>query len=186
MEIQMDAFLLDETDCRILAVLQLEGRISNMDLAERVSLSPSACLRRIRLLEGRGVVERYRACLSRDALGFEIEAFVQVSLVSDGGKRHAGFAAALRDWKEVIEAFVVTGHTQYMLRVIAPSIKHYSDFVHQRLHKVPGVTKISSNILMKTLKDEPGLPVALLASHEPPGHTKRRTDSSALARAAPA
>jgi Lrp/AsnC family transcriptional regulator, leucine-responsive regulatory protein len=185
MEIQMDAFLLDETDCRILAVLQLEGRISNMDLAERVSLSPSACLRRIRLLEGRGVVERYRACLSRDALGFEIEAFVQVSLVSDGGKRHAGFAAALRDWKEVIEAFVVTGHTQYMLRVIAPSIKHYSDFVHQRLYKVPGVTKISSNILMKTLKDEPGLPVALLASHEPPGHTKRRTDSSALARAAP-
>jgi Lrp/AsnC family transcriptional regulator, leucine-responsive regulatory protein len=169
----MDAFPLDDTDCRILAVLQREGRISNLDLAERISLSPSACLRRMRLLEEHGVVAHYRACLSRDVLGFEIEAFVQVSLVSDEGKRHEGFAAALRDWSEVVEAFVVTGHTQYMRRVIAPSIKHYSDFVLQRLFKVPGVTKISSNILMKTLKDEPGLPVSLLA-----GHGRRRTNEA--------
>jgi Lrp/AsnC family transcriptional regulator, leucine-responsive regulatory protein len=165
METQMDAFPLDDTDCRILAVLQREGRISNLDLAERISLSPSACLRRMRLLEEHGVIAHYRAFVSRDVLGFEIEAYVQVSLVSDWGRRHEGFAAALRDWSEVVEAFVVTGRAQYVLRVIAPSLKHYAEFVLHRVYKVPGVTKVSSNILMKTLKNESGLPRSLLAGH---------------------
>ena len=73
----MNAISLDATDCRILTVLQQEGRISNLDLAERISLSPSACLRRLRLLEEQGVIEHYRACLNREVLGFELEAFVQ-------------------------------------------------------------------------------------------------------------
>ena len=80
----MSAISLDATDCRILTVLQQEGRISNLDLAERISLSPSACLRRLRLLEEQGVIEHYRACLNREVLGFELEAFVQV--VRNGGR----------------------------------------------------------------------------------------------------
>jgi Lrp/AsnC family transcriptional regulator, leucine-responsive regulatory protein len=158
----MDGISLDVTDCRILAILQQEGRISNLDLADRIALSPSACLRRVRLLEEQGVISRYRAYLNLDVLGFEVEAFVNVSLLNDGGKWHDGFAQAVRDWPEVVAAFVMTGQTQYLLRVAAHSLRDFSDFVLERLHKTPGVAKISSNILMKTLKHEAGVPVDLL------------------------
>ncbi|WP_049126561.1 Lrp/AsnC family transcriptional regulator, partial [Burkholderia cenocepacia] len=122
----MHAITLDATDCRILAVLQEEGRISNLDLAERISLSPSACLRRMRLLEEQGVIEHYRACLSREKLGFELEAFVQVSMRNEENQWHERFAEALREWPEVVGAFVVTGESHYLLRVLAHNLKHYS------------------------------------------------------------
>lgn len=152
----MHAITLDATDCRILAVLQEEGRISNLDLAERISLSPSACLRRMRLLEEQGVIERYRACLSREKLGFELEAFVQVSMRNDQTQWHERFAQAVREWPEVVGAFVVTGETHYLLRVLAHNLKHYSDFVLNQLYKTPGVLDIRSNIVLQTLKDEIG------------------------------
>ncbi|SMG00417.1 Lrp/AsnC family transcriptional regulator [Burkholderia singularis] len=157
----MHAITLDATDCRILAVLQQEGRISNLDLAERISLSPSACLRRMRLLEEQGVIERYRACLSREKLGFELEAFVQVSMRNDEAQWHERFAQALREWPEVVGAFVVTGESHYLLRVLAHNLKHYSDFVLNQLYKAPGVMDIRSNIVLQMLKDEAGPPVAL-------------------------
>lgn len=149
----MHAITLDATDCRILAVLQEDGRISNLDLAERISLSPSACLRRMRLLEEQGVIEHYRACLSRELLGFELEAFVQVSMRNEQTQWHERFAEALREWPEVVGAFVVTGESHYLLRVLAHNLKHYSDFVLNRLYKAPGVMDIRSNIVLQTLKD---------------------------------
>ena len=157
----MHAITLDATDCRILAVLQEEGRISNLDLAERISLSPSACLRRMRLLEEQGVIEHYRACLSREKLCFELEAFVQVSMRNEENQWHERFAEALREWPEVVGAFVVTGESHYLLRVLAHNLKHYSDFVLNRLYKAPGVMDIRSNIVLQTLKDEAGAPVGL-------------------------
>ena len=157
----MHAITLNATDCRILAVLQEEGRISNLDLAERISLSPSACLRRMRLLEEQGVIEHYRACLSREKLGFELEAFVQVSMRNEENQWHERFAEALREWPEVVGAFVVTGESHYLLRVLAHNLKHYSDFVLNRLYKAPGVMDIRSNIVLQTLKDEAGAPVGL-------------------------
>lgn len=152
----MHAITLDATDCRILAVLQEEGRISNLDLAERISLSPSACLRRMRLLEEQGVIEHYRACLSREKLGFELEAFVQVSMRNEENQWHERFAEALREWPEVVGAFVVTGESHYLLRVLAHNLKHYSDFVLNRLYKAPGVMDIRSNIVLRTLKEREG------------------------------
>lgn len=163
----MNAISLDATDCRILAVLQNEGRISNLDLAERISLSPSACLRRLRLLEEQGVVERYRACLNREVLGFEMEAFVQVSMRNDQESWHERFVTALRDWPEVVGAYVVTGETHYLLRVLAHNLKHYSDFVLNKLYKAPGVMDIRSNIVLTTLKAEAGIPVDLIQQKEP-------------------
>jgi len=159
----MSAISLDATDCRILAVLQNEGRISNLDLAERISLSPSACLRRLRLLEEQGVVEHYRACLNREMLGFEMEAFVQVSTRNDDRNSHDQFAAALRDWPEVVAAYAVTGHTHYMLRVLARNLKHFSDFVITKLHKTAGVTDVHSLIVLQTLKAETGVPIDLVS-----------------------
>ena len=163
----MNAISLDATDCRILAVLQNEGRISNLDLAERIALSPSACLRRLRLLEEQGVVERYRASLNREILGFEMEAFVQVSMRNDQESWHERFVSALRDWPEVVGAYVVTGETHYLLRVLAHNLKHYSDFVLNKLYKAPGVMDIRSNIVLTTLKAEAGVPVDLIAQREP-------------------
>lgn len=159
----MTAVSLDVTDCRILAVLQNEGRISNLDLAERISLSPSACLRRLRLLEEQGVVDHYRACLNREMLGFEMEAFVQVSMRNDEPNQQEQFAAALRDWPEVVGAYVVTGDTHYMLRVLAHNLKHYSDFVLTKLYKTRGVTDVHSLIVLQTLKPETGVPVELVS-----------------------
>ncbi len=157
----MQGISLDATDCRILSVLQEEGRISNLDLAERITLSPSACLRRMRLLEEQGVIERYRAHLSREKLGFELEAFVQVSMRNDQAQWHEQFAAALQQWPEVIGVFIVTGESHYLLRVLARDLKHYTDFVLNRLYKTPGVMDIRSNILLQTLKDEVGAPITL-------------------------
>ncbi|MGN6232917.1 MAG: Lrp/AsnC family transcriptional regulator [Trinickia sp.] len=157
----MNAITLDATDCRILSVLQNEGRISNLDLADRISLSPSACLRRLRLLEEQGVIERYRACLNREALGFELEAFVQVSMRNDQENWHERFAEAVRSWPEVMGAFVVTGESHYVLRVLAHNLKHYSEFVLTKLYKAPGVMDIRSNIVLETLKEDSGVPVVL-------------------------
>lgn len=158
----MNGITLDATDCRILSVLQNEGRISNLDLADRISLSPSACLRRLRLLEEQGVIERYRACLNREALGFELEAFVQVSMRNDQENWHERFAEAVRAWPEVVGAFVVTGESHYVLRVLAHNLKHYSDFVLSKLYKAPGVMDIRSNIVLQTLKEDSGVPVMLM------------------------
>jgi len=160
----MHALSLDATDCRILDVLQKEGRISNLDLADRIALSPSACLRRLRLLEEQGVIAHYRAHLDRGVLGFEIEAFVQVKMRNDQENWHEEFVAWLDDWPEVIGAYMVTGSTHYFLRVIASNFRHYSDFIANRLYKAPGVMDITSNIVMQTLKDEQGIPAQLLDS----------------------
>ncbi|WP_323071962.1 Lrp/AsnC family transcriptional regulator [Mycetohabitans endofungorum] len=158
----MQAISLDATDCRILTLLQEEGRVSNLELAERIALSPSACLRRMRLLEEQGVIECYRASLSREKLGFELEAFVQVSMRNDQPNWHEKFAAALRDWPEVVGAFVVTGESHYVLRVLSHNLKHFSDFILSRLYKAPGVMDVRSNIVLQTLKDGAGVPVELL------------------------
>jgi Lrp/AsnC family leucine-responsive transcriptional regulator len=160
----MQSIALDATDCRILALLQDEGRLSNLDLAEKIALSPSACLRRLRLLEEQGVIERYRACLNREKLGFELEAFVHVSMRNDHDNWHEKFAAAVRDWPEVVGAFVVTGDSHYLLRVLAHNLKHYSDFILTCLYKAPGVMDIRSNIVLQTLKDSPGVPVGLIGA----------------------
>jgi Lrp/AsnC family leucine-responsive transcriptional regulator len=159
----VDAISIDATDCRILTVLQNEGRISNLDLAERIELSPSACLRRLRLLEEQGVIEHYRACLNKEALGFELEAFVQVSMRNDQENWHEHFAQAIRQWPEVVSAFIVTGESHYVLRVLAHNLKHYSDFVITKLYKAPGVMDIRSNIVLQMIKDDTGVPVGLVS-----------------------
>ena len=152
---------LDPTDLRILAVLQQEGRISNQDLAERVSLSPSACLRRMRLLEESGVIGGYRAWFDAERLGLELEAIVQVSMRHDVEGWHDTFNAAVQQWPEVLSAYVITGDSNYILRVQARNLKHYSDFIVNRLYRTPGVMDIRSNIVLQKIKTD-GSPLDLL------------------------
>lgn len=158
----MNALSLDATDIRILDVLQTNGRISNLELADRVALSASACLRRVRLLEEQGVVAQYRAYLSAERLGFELEAFVHVSMRNDQSNWHEKFVQTISAWPEVVGVYVITGDSHYMLRVLTSNLKHYSSFIINNLYKAPGVMDIRSNIVLQTVKETPGVPASLL------------------------
>nr|WP_314863042.1 Lrp/AsnC family transcriptional regulator [uncultured Undibacterium sp.] len=144
---------LDPTDLKILILLQADGRISNQDLAEKVFLSPSSCLRRVRMLEDSGVISHYRAVLDTNVLGLEVDAFVQVTMRRDVEHWHENFSAALQSWPEVVGSYIITGDANYLLRVRARNLKHYSSFVLERLYKTTGVLDIRSNIVLQTLKE---------------------------------
>lgn len=153
---------IDAIDLKILALLQEDGRISNLELAEKVFLSPSSCLRRVRLLEESGMIARYSAVLDAAALGLEVDAFVQVTMRRDVEHWHENFTAALRSWPEVVGSYIITGEANYLLRVRARTLKHFSAFVLEKLYKTEGVLDIRSNIVMQTLKDTQTIATELL------------------------
>ena len=144
---------LDQTDLKILTLLQADGRISNQDLAEKVFLSASSCLRRVRMLEESGVISHYRAVLDPTVIGLEVDAFVQVTMRRDVEQWHENFTKAIQSWPEVVGTYIITGDANYLLRVRARNLKHYSSFVLERLYKTTGVLDIRSNIVLQTLKD---------------------------------
>ncbi|EHP43058.1 AsnC family transcriptional regulator [Cupriavidus basilensis OR16] len=143
---------LDLIDIRILRHLTRNGKMTNNELAEAVSLSASACFRRVKLLEEAGIISGYHCEIAAKALGVEFEALVQVSMRTDVERWHENFVQALNDWPEVVTARVVSGPCNYVLTVRARDLAHYSDFVVNRLHKSPGVMSINSNIVLATLK----------------------------------
>jgi Lrp/AsnC family transcriptional regulator, leucine-responsive regulatory protein len=154
---------IDATDLKILALLQEDGRISNLDLAERIFLSPSSCLRRVRLLEESGMISRYSAVLDPVMLGLEVDAFVQVTMRRDVEHWHENFTAALRSWPEVVGSYIITGEANYLLRVRARDLKHFSSFILEKLYKTDGVLDIRSNIVLQTLKDTQAIAIELLS-----------------------
>ena len=156
----------DAIDLKILTVLQHDGRISNQDLAEQVFLSPSACLRRVRALEDSGMIARYSALLDASAFGLEVDSFVQVTMRRDVEHWHENFTAALQSWPEVVGSYIITGDANYLLRVRARNLKHYSSFVLEKLYKTPGVLDIRSNIVLQTLKDTQTLAPELLVGED--------------------
>jgi Lrp/AsnC family leucine-responsive transcriptional regulator len=143
---------LDRTDMRILRQLERDGRISNQDLANAVALSPSACLRRVKLLEERGVIDGYRCAISPKNVGVAFEALVHVSMRPDMPEWHDKFADAIREWPEVVSAQIITGASNYVLVVRTRDLDHYSDFVIHKLHRASGVMSINSSIVLTTLK----------------------------------
>ena len=154
---------LDAIDHRILALLQEDGRISNQALAERVALSPSACLRRVRALEEAGAIAGYRAALDARTLGLDVDAFVQVTMRQEVEGWHDSFLAAVQGWPQVVGAWIVTGECNYLLRVRARNLQAYSEFAITHLHKERGVKEIRSNIVMQALKTgETSVPLALV------------------------
>lgn len=146
--------ILDSTDLRLLHFLQQDGRISNQELAEKVALSPSACLR---LLESEGIVSGYRAVLDAERLGIELEAIVHVSLRQDVADWHETFIKKVQQWPEVATAYVVTGASNYVLRIQARNLKHFSDFIVNHLNRTSGVTDIRSEIVLQKIKEQDSL-----------------------------
>ena len=149
----------DFMDKKILQVLQIDGRISNARLAEQVNLSQSQCLRRLRNLEDRGLIDGYAAHLNRKNIGLGVMAIVLVTLETNseqGGEQLRKFA---RDNAEIIECHGTAGPADYILRIVSPDIESYSYFLTQRLSTCEGVVKTQSHLLMEYVKEGQGYPL---------------------------
>ncbi|TDK67302.1 Lrp/AsnC family transcriptional regulator [Sapientia aquatica] len=157
---------LDKTDFAILRYLQEDGRINNSDLADKIFLSASSCLRRVRALEEAGIIAGYRAVLDGNAVGLEVDAFVQVTMRRDVEQWHENFSKEVQQWPEVVGCFIITGEANYLLRVRARNLKHYSAFIMDRLYKTLGVLDIRSNIVLQMLKDTHVIDSALMKNHD--------------------
>ena len=154
---------LDRTDRRILEQLQADGRLSNQELAERVLLSPSPCLRRVRALERSGVIQRYAVLLDPLQVGLELLAYVSVKLEKRGKMPVDQFTRAVQGWPEVVACFSMTGDMDYLMRVQVEDLAHYSRFIMDKLLKQPGVIDIRSNFVLERVKETTALPLEQLA-----------------------
>lgn len=156
----MTDFALDRTDRKLLDLLQRDGRITNLELATTVSLSPSACLRRVRALEESGVIRGYAALLDPAKVGLGLTAFVTVKLEKRGRMPTDQFALACREWPEVAACHATTGDMDYLLRVVVEDLAHFSRFVMDSLLKHPGVIDVKSSFVLEAVKETTALPVA--------------------------
>ncbi|MDO9597159.1 MAG: Lrp/AsnC family transcriptional regulator [Azoarcus sp.] len=150
---------MDRIDLRMLDVLQREGRISNAELAERVALSPSPCLRRLRQLEDDGVIRGYTALLEPRALGLGLRAYVTVTLDKRDDALIRAFHAAVQGWPEVLACLALTGDMDYLLHVVADDLEHFSRFLMDRLLKQGGVANVKSSFVLQAVKDTTALPL---------------------------
>jgi Lrp/AsnC family transcriptional regulator, leucine-responsive regulatory protein len=159
----MAAVDLDRTDLRILEVLQQDGRISNQELAERVSLSPSPCLRRLRRLEELGVIRQYVALVDPQRIGLGLLAYVTVKLEKRGKMPMDEFRARVQTWPEVLACYAMTGDMDYLLRVHVEDLEHFSRLVMNQLLKQPGVVDVKSSFALDRIKETTALPLKHLA-----------------------
>ncbi|HTI18236.1 MAG TPA: Lrp/AsnC family transcriptional regulator [Trinickia sp.] len=157
---------LDAVDRRILAILQHNGRTPNQEIAERVNLSPSPCLRRIRRLEESGVIRGYVALLDPHKLGLGLLAYVNVRLdkragaTGFAGATHAEqFRAAVQAWPEVVACHAMTGEMDYLLRVQVADMAHFSRFVQEQLLRHPSVVDVKTSFALESLKETTALPI---------------------------
>lgn len=145
---------LDDIDKRILGVLQADGRLPMVELADRVGLSPTPCQRRVKRLEEEGVVERYAALVSPTALGLSLQALVQVTLDDHSEKTVEAFEAAIRARPEVIACYAVTGDMDFLLHVLTPDLAGFSEFAMKALLRMPGVRGTRSSFIMQSVKSD--------------------------------
>jgi len=153
---------LDEIDLRLLTRLQADARVTNVALAESAHLSPAPCLRRVRELETSGVIRGYVALLDPEAVGLEISTFIQVSLEKQVGNALRLFEETIEGYPEVMECYLMTGDSDYLLRVVAPDLKALQAFIVDRLARIPHVSNIRSSMTLKQVKYKTALPIDLV------------------------
>lgn len=150
---------LDRIDRRILEVLQRDGRITNSDLAEKVSLSASACLRRVQRLEQAGVISGYTALVDPRAVGLGLQAFVRVQLARHDAESIAHFVNRVSASAEVVACHALTGDMDYLLQVVVEDLDHFSRFLLDRLLNDSGVADVNSSFVLRTVKQTGALPL---------------------------
>lgn len=162
----MPKLKLDAIDRRILAALQRDARLTNVQLAEEVGLSPSPCLRRVKLLEEAGILTGYHASLDRAEVGLGLMVFVGVKVERHGDTDAESFRVAVRQLPEVVVCHIVSGETDFLLQVVVPDLAAYERFLMGTLLKLPGVRDIRSNFVLQTVKAQTALPLDHLPVEE--------------------
>lgn len=150
---------LDETDLKILEILQANGRITNAKLAATIGISPPAMLERVRRLETAEVISRYTAILDREKIGLEVMAIVSISLSAHALESNNRFQEKLLALDEVLECHQVTGDEDFILKVVLEDIKGYSEFAMKKLAGIPGIQNFKSAIVLSTIKNSNCLPI---------------------------
>ena len=151
---------LDRYDRQILEVLQQDGRISNQELADRISLSPSSCLRRVRTLEESGLITGYRALLDARKLGLSLMALIHISMDRHTPERFAQFESAVRGYPEVLECYLITGQeADYQLKISVPNMDEYQRFLLTKITRIDGVIGVHSSFVLHKAVDTTALPL---------------------------
>ena len=151
---------LDRFDREILAVLQQDGRISNQDLADRIGLSPSPCLRRVRTLEESGLITGYRAMLDAKKLGLSLMALIGISMDQHTPERFANLESSIAEIPEILECLLITGQqSDYQLKVVVRDMDAYQDLLLNKITRIQGVTGVHTSFVLRKVVDRSSLPV---------------------------
>lgn len=145
----MPKYQLDDFDRRILELVQADGRMTNQELSEKIGLSPSPCLRRLRHLEAAGVISSYVALVDPQAVGLAVTAFVRVRLDQQDDRHLAIFEAAVAKFPEVMECYLMTGDADYQLRILVESLNAFEDFLRHKLTKIEGVAQVTTSFALR-------------------------------------
>ena len=155
---------LDRTDLKILSLLQQDGRLSNVELAQRVALSPTPCLRRVKRLEDDGVIAFYRAELDRKKLGLGVTAFVCINIAEHGPKATELFLTSVDAIDEIVTCHVLSGQFDFLLEVVTPTLDDYASVMLDRLGGLPGVSALQTSFALRTTKGARRLPLVQLGT----------------------
>ena len=155
----MSKLSLDNIDYQILHYIQNDARMTNSDLAERVGLSPSPCLRRVKSLERSGIIKRYVGIVDAAAVGLPISAFVNISLHSQARAGLEAFQSRVQTYPEVMECYLMTGSSDFLMRVVVPDLESYERFT-DKLTRIPGISNIQTSFALKPLIYKTELPLS--------------------------
>ncbi len=153
---------LDEIDRKILAELQADGRMTNVELAKRVGISAPPCLRRVRTLEEQGFINGYHAQVDARNLGFEVQVFALVGLNSQAEADLSAFEARCREWPLVRECHMLNGEIDFILKCVAPDLSSFQSFLTEHLTSAPNVASVKTSLVIRGSKDDPGVPFDVL------------------------
>ncbi|MFT4621340.1 MAG: DNA-binding Lrp family transcriptional regulator [Sulfitobacter sp.] len=153
---------LDEIDRKILAELQANGRMTNVELAKRVGISAPPCLRRVRTLEEQGFINGYYARVDARNLGFEVQVFALVGLNSQAEADLSAFEARCREWPLVRECHMLNGEIDFILKCVAPDLSSFQSFLTEHLTSAPNVASVKTSLVIRGSKNEPGVPFEVL------------------------
>ncbi|WP_299360270.1 Lrp/AsnC family transcriptional regulator [uncultured Paracoccus sp.] len=149
---------LDEIDRRILAELQADGRMTNVELARRSGISAPPCLRRVRTLEEQGYIRGYHADIDPRAMGFEVQVFALVRLASQSERDLTAFEALAQSWPLVRECHMLNGEIDFILKCVSPDLSTFQRFLTEQLTAAPNVASVKTSLVIRGAKDEPGVP----------------------------
>jgi DNA-binding Lrp family transcriptional regulator len=153
---------LDPIDRKILAELQADGRMTNVELAKRVGISAPPCLRRVRTLEEQGYITGYHAEVDIRELGFEVQVFAMVGLASQAESDLSAFEQKCRAWSLVRECHMLNGEVDFILKCVAPDLSSFQSFLTSDLLTTPNVASVKTSLVIRGAKDEPGVPFDVL------------------------